>query len=269
MGEMDQLQRRQGNDKNSASKARKPLVLKVLLGLVGFVAACAIAFFVYADDYYPAGETAVAALEGNSEVTVIGEAGEGDIVFMPKDPQAVLVFYPGGKVEYTAYAPLMQELAERGIACALVEMPFNLAVFDIDAADDVRKLAPLEGLPSSIPWFIGGHSLGGSMAAAHLGANADGFAGLVLLASYSTEDLGGFGLETVSIYGSEDTVLNAEKYAKNRSNLGEGALELVIEGGNHAQFGSYGAQEGDGEATIGVEAQRTLTADFVSEAILD
>lgn len=268
MGKTDRLQRGRGDDKNSAPKARKPLALKVLLGVVGFIAACAIAFFVYAGDYYRADETAGAALERNSEVIVIGEAGSGDIVFLPKDPQAVLVFYPGGKVEYTAYAPLMQELAERGIACALVEMPFNLAVFDIDAADDARKLAALEGLPSGIPWFIGGHSLGGSMAAAHLGANAEDFAGLVLLASYSTEDLSGFSLETVSVCGSEDTVLNAEKYAENRGNLGEGASELVVEGGNHAQFGSYGAQEGDGEAAISAEAQRDLTADFVIEAIL-
>ncbi|MBR3689616.1 MAG: hypothetical protein IKL97_00750, partial [Eggerthellaceae bacterium] len=60
----------------------------------------------------------------------------------------------------------------------------------------------------------------------------------------------------------------AEKYAENYGNLGDGVAELVIEGGNHAQFGSYGAQEGDGAAAISAEAQRDLTADFVAEAIL-
>lgn len=268
MGNTDQVSHEQSSNINSAPKARKPLALKVLAGLVGLIAVCATAFFAYVSDYYRADETATAALESSSAVSVIGEAGAGDIAFLPQDPQAVLVFYPGGKVEYSAYAPLMQELAERGIACALIEMPFNLAVFDIDAADDARKLAALEGLPADIPFYIGGHSLGGSMAAAHLGANADEYAGLVLLASYSTEDLSTSGLNVVSIYGSADTVLNAEKYAENRSNLGEGALELVVEGGNHAQFGSYGAQEADGTAAISAEEQRELTADFVAEAII-
>jgi len=250
------------------ARARKPLALKIVLGVVGVLAACAIAFFVYVGDYYHADDTANAALESSSAVGVTGKAGSGDIVFMPQDPQAVLVFYPGGKVEYTAYAPLMHALAERGIACVLAEMPFNLAVFDIDAANDARSLPALASLPAGIPFYIGGHSLGGSMAAAHLGANADGFAGLVLLASYSTEDLSGLDLETVSVYGTCDEVLNAEKYAKNYDNLGDGVAELVIEGGNHAQFGSYGAQEGDGAAVISAEAQRDLTADFIAEAIL-
>lgn len=268
MGNTDQMSHEQSNDTNSAHRARRPLAFKVLAGLAGLIVVCAIAFFAYVGDYYRADETAAAALKSSPAVSVIGEAGAGDIVFLPQDPQAVLAFYPGGKVEYSAYAPLMQELAERGIACALIEMPFNLAVFDIDAADDARKLAVLEGLPADIPWFIGGHSLGGSMAAAHLGANADDYAGLVLLASYSTEDLSAGGLNVVSIYGSADAVLNAEKYAENRAHLGEGALELVIEGGNHAQFGSYGAQDGDGAASISAEEQRDLTADFVAEAIL-
>lgn len=268
MSKAEQTQANQAHDESATRKARKPLALKVLLGLAGLIAACAIAFFVYVGDYYHADETAVAALSDTSEVSVIGEAGSCDIVFMPQDPKAALIFYPGGKVEYTAYAPLMQDLAKRGIACVLVEMPFNLAVFDIGAADDARTLAALESLPSDIPWFIGGHSLGGSMAAAHLGANADDFAGLVLLASYSTEDLSGRDLKVISVYGSEDIVLNTAKYAENYGNLGKSVFELVIEGGNHAQFGSYGAQAGDGVAAISAEEQRQLTADFVAEAIL-
>lgn len=250
------------------ARARKPLAFKIALGLVGVLAACAIAFFVYVGDYYHADGTANAALESNSTVSVVHDAKTDDITFLPQDPQAVLVFYPGGKVEYTAYAPLMHALAERGIACVLVEMPFNLAVFDIDAANDARSLPALASLPAGTPFYLGGHSLGGSMAAAHLGANADDFAGLVLLASYSTEDLGGLDLETVSVYGTCDQVLNAEKYAEYYGNLGDGVAELVIEGGNHAQFGSYGAQEGDGAAAVSAEVQWDLTANFVAEAIL-
>lgn len=256
------------NNKNRAKKARRSIARKALLGAAGLVVTCMIAFFAYVGDYYHADETAIAALESSPAVSVVTEADTDDIVFLPQDPKAALIFYPGGKVEHTAYAPLMRDLAERGIACALVEMPFNLAVFDIEAADDARDLAALETLPSDIPWYIGGHSLGGSMAASHLSANAESYAGLILFASYSIEDLSELDLETLSIYGSNDLVLNAEKYAESLANLGEGVSELVIEGGNHAQFGSYGEQSGDGSASISAEDQRQLTADFIAQHLL-
>lgn len=253
---------------NSTKRPRKPMLRRALVGAAGVLAACAIAFLAYASSYYHADENAVAELSGNAKVSVAGEAGSGDIAFLPQDPQAVLVFYPGGKVEYAAYAPLMHKLAERGIACVLVEMPFNLAVFDINAASDARELAALDGLPADVPWFIGGHSLGGSMAAAHLAEHANDYAGLVLLASYSTEDLSSTGIDIVSIYGSEDAVLNAGKYAENRGHLGDDVYELTIDGGNHAQFGSYGAQDGDGVALISADEQLELTADFIAESLL-
>jgi hypothetical protein len=39
----------------------------------------------------------------------------------------------------------------------------------------------------------------------------------------------------------------------------------VIEGGNHAGFGNYGAQAGDGTSSIGNDAQQAVAA----QAILD
>ncbi len=83
---------------------------------------------------------------------------------------AGLIFYPGGKVEYTAYQPLMAACAERDILCVLVEMPFNLAVFDINAADGIQEQYPEVG-----HWYIGGHSLGGSMAASYLSKHTEKF----------------------------------------------------------------------------------------------
>lgn len=270
----------------------------VLLALGALIVACAVGFFAYTSDYYRADETALAVLasEGSSpgesdvsdvsesesegadrdSVGVAGEAdkvaiaehaGSGTISFVPQNPRAGLIFYPGGKVEHTAYAPLMAALAERGIACVPVEMPFNLAVFDIDAAAEARTLVQEEGGLSDIPWYVGGHSLGGSMAAAFLAENASDYAGLVLFASYSTEDLSDLGLNVISVYGSNDQVLNADAYAENLPNLGDNPAELVIEGGNHAQFGSYGPQEGDAEASISADEQVKRAADFVAESI--
>lgn len=164
---------------------------------------------------------------------------ENMTIFAPENPAVGFVFYPGGKVEYTAYAPLMLALAERDILCVLVEMPLNLAVLDMGAA---------EGIPEQYTevetWYIGGHSLGGSMAASYAAEHTEEYAGLVLLAAYSTAEISD--MDVISLYGSEDGVLNREKYQEYRSNLPESTVETVIEGGNHAGFGSYGFQEGDG-----------------------
>ena len=131
----------------------------------------------------------------------------------------------------------------------------NLAVLDPSAADGIA-----EEHPEITEWYIGGHSLGGSMAASYI-AKTEGFSGLILLASYSTADVSH--LPVLSILGSEDGVMNREKYEKYKANLPESFSETVIEGGNHAGFGIYGEQEGDGKATITGAEQISLTADTI------
>ena len=230
-----------------------------LLALAALLLVVVIACTVYVRDYYPADSTALAALEGNERVAV--ELGEDRVSFLPEEPAAGFIFYPGGKVEYTAYAPLMMALAEEDILCVLLKMPCNLAVLDMNAA---------QGIPEEYPevetWYIGGHSLGGSMAASHAAKDPGAYAGVALLAAYSTEPLTEF--EVISVYGSEDGVLNLEKYAQYRDNLPEDTSEHILDGGCHAWFGSYGPQDGDGSPTITPEEQikRTvalLTAFFV------
>ena len=211
---------------------------------------------VYVSDYYRADEEAVAALDSVEGVEV-KEIGKGVIAFKPEgEVKAGFIFYPGGKVEYTSYAPLMLELASDGILAVLVEMPCNLAVLDVNAA---------KGIPEKFPevdsWYIGGHSLGGSMAASYMAKNPEIIDGLVLLGSYSTADVTDF--RVLSIYGDMDGVMNREKYKKYKTNLPEGFTEEIIEGGNHAGFGMYGEQEGDGDAKISAEDQISVTADYI------
>lgn len=162
-------------------------------------------------------------------------------------------------MEHTAYIPLMQACSEQGILCVLVEMPFRLAVLDVNAADGIQ-----EQYPQIESWYIGGHSLGGSMAASYLSEHADSFEGLVLLGAYSTADLSAGDLEVLSVYGSEDGVMNREKYVQNKTNLPADFMENVVEGGCHAYFGMYGAQDGDGIPTITNEEQICLTADAIA-----
>ena len=235
-------------------RKRKIILLIAAAVLLALIIGCA----AYVSDYYRADETALAALEGSENVAV--RTDDGCVVFEPESPVAGFIFYPGGKVEHTAYAPLMLELAKQDILCVIVKMPFNLAVLDINAAKDIP-----DRYPQISSWYIGGHSLGGSMAASHAAANADAYNGLVLLAAYSTAEV--TGLEVLSIYGTADGVMNAEKYKSNYSNLPGNTVEVILEGGNHAGFGSYGSQEGDGEATIAQSDQISQTAQAIVSLI--
>ena len=229
------------------------------LGVVAVLLLCGVCW-TYAADYYHADDAVVAAMSPAAGVAVKQKGNT--LVFIPEDAETGLIFYPGGKVEYTAYAPLMCALADHGVLCVLVRMPLNLAVLNVNAANSIP-----EQYPQIKHWYIGGHSLGGSMAASHAAKNASAYDGLVLLASYSTADFSTYGMPVISIYGSEDGVLNMEKYAEYRRNLPAAFEEHIIEGGCHAGFGSYGPQDGDGVPTMTGEEQiaetvRLLTAFF-------
>ena len=143
------------------------------------------------------------------------------MILVPEETAAGLIFYPGGKVEYTAYAPLMAQLAEQNVLCVLLEMPLNLAVLDMDAA---------RGIPEQFPevehWYLAGHSLGGSMAAAFAGKCADTYDGLILLAAYSTEDLTETGLRVCGLYGDRDGVSTLEPGAQIQWTAGK-ILEFI------------------------------------------
>ena len=237
---------------------------KILIISISIVAALAIIFgacAIYLGDYYRADEGAIAVFAPEDNVSVSTIDG-GNVVFEPQNATVGFIFYPGGKVEANAYQPLLAELAREGVLCVLVEMPFNLAVFDINAADGIQ-----EQYPEIEDWYIGGHSLGGSMAASYLADHVDEYEGLILLGSYSTADLSDADLDVLSIYGSEDKVLNREKYDENKSNLPDGFCEVVIEGGCHAYFGMYGAQDGDGTPTISNHEQIRLTVESIIKVL--
>ena len=235
-------------------RKRKILIIiaSVVLALAMIVGACAI----YLGDYYRADHESIGAFLPQGATWK--EDPDGTIIFAPEGATKGLIFYPGGKVEYTAYIPLMQACAEEGILCVLVEMPFHLAVLDVNAADGIQK-----EYPEIEDWYIGGHSLGGSMAASYIADHAEDYEGLILLGSYSTADLSDTDLDVLSVFGSEDKVMNREKYDENKSNLPNDFTEFVVDGGCHAYFGMYGAQDGDGTPTITNEEQIRITVENI------
>ena len=233
---------------------------KILKGLVAIVIVLALLFGAcafYVNDYYRADLGAISAFSSSGKVERENLSDE-TIVFKPEKVKAGFIFYPGGKVEYTAYIPLMEELAKKDIMCVLLKMPFNLAVLDVNGAEGIK-----EKYPEIENWYIGGHSLGGSMAASYLSENTSEYKGLILLGSYSTADLSKEDIKVLSVFGSEDKVMNKEKYDEYKINLPKDFSEEIIDGGCHAYFGMYGEQEGDGVATITNEEQIQETAKII------
>ena len=233
---------------------------RILLIVAAVLLALVVGVIIYVSTYYRADETALAALQGSETVAV--ESRDGLTIFLPKEPVAGLIFYPGGKVESTAYAPLMLRLAQENILCVIVKMPCNLAVLNVDAAENIP-----EQFPQVDCWYMGGHSLGGSMAASFVADHKENFAGLILLAAYSTEAISD--MEVLSVYGDQDGVMNREKYTKYKENLPENRIEVVIPGGNHAFFGSYGHQKRDGKATITPQQQIEATVEAILQLMTE
>lgn len=236
-------------------KRRTRIILPVCLAII---LVFGVGSYAYVSDYYHADETALAAMA--YQTGCVQTEQDGNVTwFVPENSTAGLIFYPGGKVEHTAYAPLLRACAENGILCALVRMPGNLAVLDANAAYGLQQEHP-----EITTWYIAGHSLGGAMAASHAAAHEKDFDGLILLAAYSTKDLTDTPLRILSVYGSEDGVMNRESYEKNWPNLPADTTEVVLNGGCHAQFGSYGPQDGDGIPTISGAEQVRQTAEVIA-----
>lgn len=201
----------------------------------------------YLEDYYPAG-----AYEVQTDKV---QEKENYLVYGDTESEMGFIFYPGAKVDENAYIPILDELSEVGICCVLVKMPYHLAILDADAAEDIMQ--ELRGVKR---WYIGGHSLGGAMAAGFAAEHESALSGLILLAAYPTAELRT--LPVLSVYGSEDMVLNHEKYEE-AVPLAAHLTEYIIEGGNHAGFGNYGKQDGDGAAEISDEEQWQETVDYI------
>lgn len=217
------------------------------------------AFLVYTGIYYHADSASLAAMKTDETVRV-NKTDYGWFFDGPSEDR-LLVFYPGAKVEESAYAPLLRRLGENGIDVCLVSMPFRLAIFGINKAKDVFA-------QYDYPYrYIGGHSMGGAMASIYAAEHSGDLNGVILLAAYPSKQLDDH-LLLLSVYGSEDGVLNLKKVEEGRQYAPTLSMEYVIQGGNHAQFGNYGKQKGDGEACVSSEEQQETTVEFIVRNLL-
>jgi pimeloyl-ACP methyl ester carboxylesterase len=210
---------------------------------------------------------ALAALNGSAGVTVT-RIGNG-WAFTPKmsaGKPTGWVLYPGGHVDARAYAPLALAVAEHGFSVALVKVPLSVAFLDVNAADTARK-----AMPGIKVWAVGGHSLGGVAASSYVASHPGRISGLVLMASYPAQgtDLsrakGADGpLRVLSIRGSQDGLATQAKIDAAKPLLPADTQYVTIPGGNHAQWGAYGPQQGDGAAAIPAAKQLQIGADAIA-----
>ena len=212
----------------------------------------------YLNQYYRADSTALDALVSDEDVTI--KKIDSGWLFDGPSKDTALIFYPGAKVEETAYATLLHQIAKGGIDVFLVKMPARLALFGINEAETVQQAYAYDR------WYIGGHSMGGAMAALYAAEHGENLDGLILCAAYATKPLDS-SLKVLSICGTEDKVLNMEKYEAGKQYLPVSAVEHMIVGGNHAQFGSYGIQSGDGIAKISAEAQQEAAVECIISTV--
>lgn len=222
--------------------------LRIALGIVVLLLAlCAGAFFWYVSDYYRAEDVALDVLAQDSGLSV----QDNLTVLSPSVPSdTAIIFYPGAKVEAEAYLPLLEQIKQTGVTCILVHMPFRMAIFDANAAEDV-----MEQFPEIQHWYMAGHSMGGAMASQFASRHQDEIDGLILLGAYIYGDYPDE--KTLTVYGSLNQ--SVEDHIDYTENIVE------IEGGNHAQFGNYGPQKGDLPATISAAEQQAQTVDAISD----
>lgn len=224
------------------------IIRGLLIGMLVIVLIGAIAFVgwvtVSAQD---ATERAVVVLQDNDV-----EREDGQLVFQPSSPNGKgFIYYPGGLVEPEAYAVTAQGIADAGYLVVIPKMPLNLAFTGINRADGIQADSPeIES------WAIGGHSLGGAMAAEYAKNNVDSMDGLIMFASYpaNTEEFVDFPIPILSIVGSNDPG-SPEQNAFYEA-VSDSASRFVIEGGNHRQYADYSFQNNDGIATISAAEQQ-------------
>lgn len=232
---------------NNPKKPFSQKILRITGILVLILAMGAGAFFWYVSDYYPAEATALEVLAQPTGVVVQDNL---TILSPSYSTDTAIIFYPGAKVEADAYLPLLDQIRQKGFTCILVHMPFRMAIFDANAAQQV-----IEQFPEIRHWYMAGHSMGGAMASKFASEHQDTVEGLVLLGAYLYGDYPAE--NTLTIYGSLNQ--SVEDHIDYTENIVE------IEGGNHAQFGNYGPQKGDLPATISAQEQQRQTVEAIEQ----
>ncbi|MBO0452444.1 alpha/beta hydrolase [Candidatus Enterococcus murrayae] len=190
----------------------------------------------------------------NALQTAKNAEDSGDwLYFSGKDQtKPMIIFYPGALVEPESYSPWAQTLAKAGYPVYILKMPLDLAVLAPNRGEKVLSEHPKRD------YIVGGHSLGGVMASRFAKGHTNHLEGVFFLASYpdTKGTLADKNIPVLSLTAENDRVLNHDAYKKAKQDLPKSTDYQEISGGNHAGFGSYGPQKGDGKSEINDQNQQ-------------
>lgn len=230
------------------------LVVRRLLALVAFLAAGLLLGLVVWSASGPAPESvAMAALSDGTDVLVNKDPW---LTFFPAEGADVgLVLYPGARIPPEAYAPLARRIAQRGYTVIVPAMPLGLSIFSPGVAEAI-----IDAHQEIDRWVVGGHSLGGAMAVSFIENHPGVVKGLLLWAAYpaASADISDEDIFATAIAATADGLVSFREVSDARSRLPLSYEIVPVEGGNHAGFGAYGDQDGDGVATLDRDDQWNL-----------
>jgi len=241
----------------------KKIIKYTLIGFVSIIIIGVFGMLVWSrTGTYPARIVALSSLESTDRVTITHDKW---IVFeSDKEMETGLIFYPGGLVEPTAYAPILHQIAEKGVVVIITPMPLNLAIFNTGAANAV-----IDAYPYISTWILAGHSLGGASAAIFAENNPERIDAIALWDSYpaNSADLSDNTISVISIFGTTNNFPNTENFNDKKHLLPADTIFIGIEGANHAQFGDYGPQKGDVVASMSLTEQHEQVAKIMLDFI--
>ena len=225
-------------------------IFKFSLGIVLTIIVLGSAgFYIWSQQTYKASEEVASYIDLDDI-----QKEENWLVFEPDEKaKSGIILYPGAKVEPEAYSYYAQGLADKGYLVVVPKVNLNFALLDINQADLI-----IDEFTDITNWYVGGHSLGGVAAASYAYDHLEDIKGLILLGSYPS-DSSNFSeteLPILSLYAEFDGLTTTDKIAETKKLLSSNTTLYEIKGGNHAQFGMYGTQKGDGKATISVKEQQ-------------
>ena len=237
----------------------KKFIKYTLIGFVSIIIIGVLGMLVWSKTgTYPARMDALSALESTDRVTITQDKW---IVFEPdEETETGLIFYPGGLVEPTAYAPILHQIAEKGVLVIITPMPLNLAILNTGAANAV-----IDAYPHITTWILAGHSLGGASAAIFAENNPNRIDAIAFWDSYPPDsaDLSDNTISVISIFGTTNNFPNTENFNDKKHLLPADTIFIGIEGASHAQFGDYGPQKGDVVASMSLAEQHEQVAEIM------
>ena len=261
-GDPERPARRTPAQLNRRAKLRIALAVPALV-----VALLAVALLSYGRPF-PAQPEALLALRSEHGVRVADRLSWYELIpsqqtktGTPIKPTTGLIFAPGARVDPRAYAPVLRPLADAGYFVAVLKEPFNFAIFERSHAQVV-----IDNHPEIAHWAVGGHSLGGTVAASFAEGDRR-VEGLLLYASYPAGQLERRDLKVTLVSGSADGLVTAADVDKARSDLPVTTRYVVIPGASHATFADYGPQPGDGTPTADPAAAHKQIAVVTQELL--